>query len=164
MRDLRALFNKYKYECALYGHFGQGCIHTRINFDFKTQDGIAKYRAFISDAVDLVVAYGGSLSGEHGDGQSRAEFLPKMFGNELIKAFREFKTIWDPQGKMNPHKIVDPYRIDENLRLGADYNPPEVVSVSRRCREFCTNDVALCGRRGVPPRAWWDDVPQLSRH
>jgi FAD/FMN-containing dehydrogenase/Fe-S oxidoreductase len=126
LRDLRALFNKYKYECALYGHFGQGCIHTRINFDFKTQDGLAKYRAFISEAVDLVVSYGGSLSGEHGDGQSRAEFLPRMFGNELIEAFREFKTIWDPQGKMNPHKIVDPYRIDENLRLGADYNPPDV--------------------------------------
>jgi FAD/FMN-containing dehydrogenase len=84
LRDLRALFDKYKYGCALYGHFGQGCIHTRIDFDFKTQDGIKKYRAFISEAVDLVVAYGGSLSGEHGDGQSRAEFLPKMFGSELI--------------------------------------------------------------------------------
>jgi FAD/FMN-containing dehydrogenase/Fe-S oxidoreductase len=128
LRDLRALFNKYQYGCALYGHFGQGCIHTRIDFDFKTQDGIKKYRAFISEAVDLVVAYGGSLSGEHGDGQSRAEFLPRMFGNELIEAFREFKTIWDPQGKMNPHKIVDPYRIDENLRLGADYNPPDVTT------------------------------------
>ncbi|HJU04799.1 MAG TPA: FAD-linked oxidase C-terminal domain-containing protein, partial [Nitrospiraceae bacterium] len=125
LRDLRKLFDKYDYGCALYGHFGQGCIHTRIDFDLKTRDGIQKYRSFISDACDLVVGYGGSLSGEHGDGQSRAEFLPKMFGNELVEAFREFKTIWDPDGKMNPHKVVDPYRIDDNLRLGADYNPPQ---------------------------------------
>jgi len=124
LRDLRALFEKYHYGCALYGHFGQGCIHTRIDFDLKTKDGIKKFRSFIGEAADLVVSHGGSLSGEHGDGQSRAEFLPKMFGNELVEAFREFKTIWDPQGKMNPHKIVDPYRVDENLRLGADYNPP----------------------------------------
>ena len=122
LRDLRALFNKYRYGCALYGHFGQGCVHTRIDFDLKTPEGIRTFRAFISEAADLVVNYGGSLSGEHGDGQSRAEFLPKMFGPELIEAFREFKTIWDPDGKMNPHKIVDPYRVDENLRLGADYH------------------------------------------
>ena len=125
LRDLRALFQKYEYGCALYGHFGQGCVHTRIDFDLKTREGIQKFRSFISEAADLVVSYGGSLSGEHGDGQSRAEFLPKMFGQELMGAFREFKTIWDPEGKMNPHKIVDPYRIDENLRLGADYNPPQ---------------------------------------
>jgi len=125
LRDLRALFNKYRYGCALYGHFGQGCVHTRIDFDLKTSEGIRTFRAFISEAADLVVSYGGSLSGEHGDGQSRAEFLPKMFGPELIEAFREFKTIWDPHGTMNPHKIVDPYRVDENLRLGADYHPPE---------------------------------------
>lgn len=125
LRDLRALFQKYDYACALYGHFGQGCVHTRIDFDLKTREGIEKFRSFIGEAADLVVSYGGSLSGEHGDGQSRAEFLPKMFGNELIEAFREFKTIWDPEGKMNPHKIVDPYRVDENLRLGADYNPPQ---------------------------------------
>jgi Fe-S oxidoreductase len=125
LRDLRVLFQKYDYACALYGHFGQGCVHTRIDFDLKTREGIQKFRSFISEAADLVVGYGGSLSGEHGDGQSRAEFLPKMFGEELIEAFREFKRIWDPAGKMNPHKIVDPYRVDENLRLGADYNPPE---------------------------------------
>ncbi len=61
---------------------------------------------------------GGSLSGEHGDGQSRAELLPKMFGEELVEAFREFKSIWEPDWKMNPGKVVDPYRITDNLRLG----------------------------------------------
>jgi FAD/FMN-containing dehydrogenase/Fe-S oxidoreductase len=125
LRDLRRLFDKYEYGCALYGHFGQGCIHTRIDFDLQSAPGIEKYKAFMDDASSLVVSYGGSLSGEHGDGQSKAQFLPKMFGPELVEAFREFKTIWDPEGRMNPGKIVDPYRIDQNLRLGANYRPPE---------------------------------------
>jgi hypothetical protein len=71
-----------------------------------------------------VLELGGSLSGEHGDGESRAELLPKMFGPELIDAFREFKSIWDPDWKMNPGKVVDPYGITDNLRLGVDYAPP----------------------------------------
>jgi len=123
LRDLCKLYEKYEYRSALYGHFGQGCIHCRINFDLLSEPGIRKWRSFMEEATDLVTSYGGSISGEHGDGQSKAEFLYKMFGNELIEAFREFKTIWDPDWKMNPGKIVDPYRIDENLRLGADYHP-----------------------------------------
>ncbi|HVH87847.1 MAG TPA: FAD-linked oxidase C-terminal domain-containing protein [Terriglobales bacterium] len=125
LRDLRKLFEKHGYNCSLYGHFGQGCVHTRIDFDFRTVEGIRNYRSFISDATDLVVGYGGSISGEHGDGQSKAEMLPKMFGPELVQAFREFKAIWDPQNRMNPNKVVDPFPIDENLRLGADFNPWE---------------------------------------
>jgi FAD/FMN-containing dehydrogenase len=125
LRDLRKLFDAYGYGCALYGHFGQGCIHTRVDFDLQSARGIEKYKAFMDEATTLVVSYGGSLSGEHGDGQSRAQFLPKMFGDELVAAFREFKTIWDPDRKMNPGKIVDPYRIDQNLRLGASYRPPD---------------------------------------
>jgi FAD/FMN-containing dehydrogenase/Fe-S oxidoreductase len=128
LRDLRKLFDKYQYACALYGHFGQGCIHTRIDFDLQSAQGIEKYKAFMDDASSLVVSYGGSLSGEHGDGQSKAQFLPKMFGPELVEAFREFKTIWDPDGRMNPGKIVNPYRIDQNLRLGADYRPPQLAT------------------------------------
>jgi FAD/FMN-containing dehydrogenase/Fe-S oxidoreductase len=123
LRDFRALLDRYKYGCDLYGHFGDGCVHTRIDFDFFTAKGIATYRSFVHDAAHLVVKHGGSLSGEHGDGQSRAELLPIMFGGELVNAFREFKSIWDPQWKMNPGKVVDPYRVDENLRLGTDYAP-----------------------------------------
>jgi Fe-S oxidoreductase len=123
LRDLRKLFDKYGYGCDLYGHFGQGCVHTRIDFDLETAPGITKFRAFLDDAADLVVSYGGSLSGEHGDGQSKADMLPKMYGPELIEAFREFKSIWDPDGKMNPGKIVQPYHPTENLRLGVDYRP-----------------------------------------
>lgn len=128
LRDFRKLLNRYGYACALYGHFGQGCVHVRIDFDLLTHEGIAKWRAFLNDAADLVLRYGGSFSGEHGDGQSRAELLPKMFGEELIQAFRELKSIWDPQGKMNPGKVVDPYRIDENLRLGTGYRPAEPLT------------------------------------
>src|SRR5581483_10182553 len=117
LRHFRALFDRYGYRAGIYGHFGQGCIHTRIDFDLKSPEGIRRYRAFAEDAADLVVRYGGSLSGEHGDGQARGELLPRMFGDELVAAFREFKSIWDPQGLMNPHKVVDPYRLDENLRL-----------------------------------------------
>src|SRR5205823_2022554 len=126
LRALRKLFQKYGYGCSLYGHFGQGCVHTRIDFDLVTSPGIEKYRSFIHEAADLVLSLGGSLSGEHGDGQSRAELLPKMFGEDLMKAFRELKAIWDPEWKMNPGKIVDAYRADENLRLGVSYNPPEL--------------------------------------
>ena len=125
LRDLHTLLTKYEYASALYGHFGQGCVHTRINFDLTTRAGIKKYRSFIEEAADIVVGYGGSLAGEHGDGQSRAELLPKMFGPELVQAFNEFKALWDPAWKMNPGKVVQPYRIDENLRLGPTYDPPQ---------------------------------------
>lgn len=126
LRDLRKLYDKYGYQAALYGHFGQGCIHTRIDFDLKTAEGIKRFRSFLDEAADVVVGYGGSLSGEHGDGQARAALLPKMFGPELVEAFREFKSIWDPDWKMNPGKVVDPYTPTQNLRLGTSYNPPEV--------------------------------------
>jgi FAD/FMN-containing dehydrogenase/Fe-S oxidoreductase len=125
LRDLCKLFHKYGYEGPLYGHFGQGCVHTRITFDLETTPGIRKFRDFVQEAADLVVSYGGSLSGEHGDGQARGELLPRMFSPEIIEAFREFKSIWDPHWKMNPGKVIDPYRVDENLRLGANYRPAE---------------------------------------
>jgi FAD/FMN-containing dehydrogenase/Fe-S oxidoreductase len=125
LRDLRKMFAAFGYKGALYGHFGHGCVHNRINFDLQSKAGIAKFRKFMESAADLVASYGGSISGEHGDGQSRAELLPRMFGPELIQAFREFKAAWDPAWKMNPGKLIDPYKLDENLRLGANYAPWE---------------------------------------
>ncbi len=123
LRDFRDLMDKHGYKAALYGHFGDGCIHCRLNFDLKSAEGLANWRAFMDEAADLVVSYGGSLSGEHGDGQQRAELLPKMYGEELMGAFREFKKIWDPDWKMNPGKVIDANTITQDLRLGTTYNP-----------------------------------------
>jgi FAD/FMN-containing dehydrogenase/Fe-S oxidoreductase len=121
LRKLVALMKEYGYRSPLYGHYGQGCVHMRINFDFRTEEGLRKYREFIERAADLVLSFGGSLSGEHGDGQSRAALLPKMFGPELMQAFREFKALWDPDNRMNPGKLVDAVRVYdpvENLLHG----------------------------------------------
>ena len=123
LRDIRALLNEFNYRASFYGHFGHGCIHMRVTFDLETEQGIRQYGRFVERAADLVVSYGGSLSGEHGDGQSRGALLPKMFGSELTTAFREFKALWDPGNRLNPHKVVDAYLPTENLRLGADYSP-----------------------------------------
>ncbi len=121
LRGISALMAEYGFRSPLYGHYGQGCVHMRVNFDFRSEQGLRRYREFIERASDLVLGFGGSLSGEHGDGQSRAALLPKMFGPELMGAFREFKALWDPGNRMNPGKLVDAVRVyepDENLRHG----------------------------------------------
>src|SRR5580698_1930746 len=125
LRAVEQMLAEYGYEGCLYGHFGQGCIHISINFDLFTAEGIAKYREFVTKMAHICVAHGGSLSGEHGDGQARGELLPIMYGDDLVDAFRQFKAIWDPQNKMNPGKVVHPYKIDENLRWGTTYEPWE---------------------------------------
>jgi len=125
IRDFLALMDKYNYTGAVYGHFGDGCIHVRLDFELDTTDGIEHYRRFVQEGADLVKRYGGSLSGEHGDGQARGELLERMYGRELIEAMAEFKRIWDPDWKMNPGKVIAPYRLDENLAIGTDYAPPE---------------------------------------
>ena len=123
LRDLRALLNEYNYQAVYYGHFGHACIHMQISFDLRSEPGVRTYGEFVERAADLVVRYGGSISGEHGDGQSRGALLPKMFGPELMQALREFKSVWDPDWKMNPGKVIDAFPPTENLRLGADYKP-----------------------------------------
>jgi FAD/FMN-containing dehydrogenase/Fe-S oxidoreductase len=125
LRDFDELLEQHGYRAAVYGHFGDGCIHCRINFDLRSDGGIRNWRAFLDEAADLVVSYGGSLSGEHGDGQARAELLEKMYGPDLLKAMEQLKAIWDPDNRMNPHKVVDPYPIVSNLKLGAGYAPPQ---------------------------------------
>ncbi|MFI9387477.1 FAD-binding and (Fe-S)-binding domain-containing protein [Kutzneria sp. NPDC052558] len=126
LREFRDLLERYEYENAsLYGHFGHGCVHTRIPFDLTTADGVAKYRRFARHSAELVVSFGGSLSGEHGDGQSRGELLPLMFGDRLVEAFGKVKALFDPDDLMNPGKVVHPHRLDQNLRQGSDYRPWE---------------------------------------
>ena len=128
LREFYQLVERYGYTTSMYGHFGDGCIHARMTFDTRSEEGIAKWREFSREIAKTVVRFGGSLSGEHGDGQAKAEFLPIMFGDELVGAFERFKNIWDPQGLMNPGKVVKPYRMDENLRFGPDYKTPEIAT------------------------------------
>ena len=125
LRAIFALMQEYGYRSPMYGHFGQGCVHMRHNFDLETEPGIRAFRSFMERAADVALAHGGSLSGEHGDGQARGALLPKMFGPELMEAFREFKRIWDPGNRMNPGKLIDAHEPHEDLRLGADYKPWE---------------------------------------
>ncbi len=126
LRDFHALMAKYGYRGPIYGHFGDGCIHTRIDFDLETAEGIANYRSFVEEGADLVVRYGGSLTGEHGDGQAKGELLTRMYGPELIEAFREFKSIWDLEWKMNPGKLIAPNKLDENIKVAPPYTPPKL--------------------------------------
>ncbi|MET7690292.1 FAD-linked oxidase C-terminal domain-containing protein [Streptomyces sp. NPDC005483] len=124
LRDLKRLFEEFDYDHpSLYGHFGQGCVHTRIPFGLKTAEGVADFRRFLERAADLVTSYGGSLSGEHGDGQSRGELLIRMFGERLVTAFGELKALFDPRNRMNPGKIVHPNPVDGQLRLGPTWRP-----------------------------------------
>jgi Fe-S oxidoreductase len=108
---------------------GQGCIHCRVPFDLYTAHGLEQFKSFMNEAVELAMKFGGVASGEHGDGQARGQFLPKMFGPELFEAFVEFKRIWDPANRMNTGKVIDldgrAYGITDNLRIGVDYNPPQ---------------------------------------
>jgi FAD/FMN-containing dehydrogenase/Fe-S oxidoreductase len=127
LRDLRALYAEFGYASdtgpSLYGHFGQGCVHTRIPFDLYSAEGVEDYRRFMERAADLVVSYGGSLSGEHGDGQSRGELLRRMFGDEVVRLFEEVKAQFDPDHLMNPGKVVRPAPLDAHLRLGGGWAP-----------------------------------------
>ncbi len=127
LRDLEKLYEQFGYADqsapSLYGHFGQGCVHTRIPFRLTSAEGVATYRRFLEHAADLVVSYGGSLSGEHGDGQTRGELLPRMFGDTIMRAFGELKAVFDPHDRMNPGKTVAPAGLDEHLRLGRSWAP-----------------------------------------
>ncbi|WP_240806073.1 FAD-binding and (Fe-S)-binding domain-containing protein [Streptomyces sp. BPSDS2] len=117
LRDFRALLAEHGLRGTPYGHFGDGCIHVRIDFDLISPEGVARFRRFSEQTADLVVAHGGSLSGEHGDGQARAELLPRMYGDELVALFGRFKDLWDPDGGLNPGILARPARLDENLRF-----------------------------------------------
>ena len=128
LRDFARLNQRFGYTATIFGHFGDGCVHARMTFGLKTAEGVARFRAYMEEAADLCLSYGGSLSGEHGDGQAKGELLPKMFGAEIVQAFREFKTIWDPHWRMNPGKLIDARRLDTNLRLGPEYAPKPLAT------------------------------------
>ncbi|MER6274776.1 FAD-binding and (Fe-S)-binding domain-containing protein [Streptomyces sp900105245] len=117
LRDFRALLAHHGLRGTPYGHFGDGCIHVRIDFDLLTEAGVGRFRGFSEDLADLVVAHGGSLSGEHGDGQARAELLPRMYGAQTVRLFERAKALWDPDDLLNPGILVRPAPLDSHLRF-----------------------------------------------
>ncbi|TQK45329.1 FAD/FMN-containing dehydrogenase [Streptomyces sp. SLBN-118] len=128
LRDFRALLAAHGLRGTPYGHFGDGCIHVRIDFDLMSSGGVRAFRRFSEEVADLVVAHGGSLSGEHGDGQARAELLPRMYGDELVALFGRVKDVWDPAGGMNPGMLARPDRLDSNLRFSVLPREPADVA------------------------------------
>jgi Fe-S oxidoreductase len=116
LRELDAILTAHHLSGASYGHFGEGCMHMRIDFDLLSERGLANYRSFVQQAADLVVRLGGSVSGEHGDGRARSELLTKMYGADVVAIFAEVKKVWDPAGVLNPHVIADPARLDADIR------------------------------------------------
>lgn len=117
LRDFRGLLAEHGLRGTPYGHFGDGCIHVRIDFDLMSEVGVRRFRRFSEELARLVVAHGGSLSGEHGDGQARAELLPKMYGADLVRLFERVKGVWDPADLLNPGMLVRPAPLDTNLRF-----------------------------------------------
>ncbi|KIH98618.1 dimethylmenaquinone methyltransferase [Streptomonospora alba] len=127
LRAYDRLMDDYGYRGVVYGHFGEGCLHVRVDFGLSDAEGRARFRSFMESAADLVAEHGGSVSGEHGDGQARSELLPRMYGDRLIRAFGEFKSVWDPNDRMNPGVIVDPRPMDDDLRQAAVTSGPLTV-------------------------------------
>ena len=145
LRDFRALQQRTGIRGVTYGHFGDGCIHTRLAFDLSSPEGVKRFRSFVEEAADIVVRHGGSLSGEHGDGQARSELLTKMYPPAVIALFAEFKAIFDPLGRMNPGIVVYPRPIDTDLRVG-----PRSRSDDGNVRPLAAGNVSE-GRRGSRP-------------
>ncbi|MFF7232485.1 FAD-linked oxidase C-terminal domain-containing protein [Streptomyces sioyaensis] len=129
LREFTALMERHRLQGAVYGHFGEGCLHVRITFDFSTEEGTAVFRSFVTDAARLIAAHGGSLSGEHGDGQARSALLPLMYGPEIIALFEEFKNVWDPDNGLNPGMIVQPLPVDTHLRVSPHRTPLPLATV-----------------------------------
>jgi Fe-S oxidoreductase len=147
LREFDGLLERFGHQGVPYGHYGDGCIHVRIDFDIRTREGSADYRAFLEAAADLVVAHGGSVSGEHGDGQARSELLARMYPPEVIAAFERFKRAFDPEDLHNPGQIVRPRPLDEDLRpLVA---PPTIPTRTTLALEDDRQDLATATRRCV---------------
>lgn len=115
--EFAGLLDRHGLTGVMYGHFGAGCMHVRITFDLRSPEGRAVMARFCTEAAELVVRHGGSLSGEHGDGRARSALLPLMYSPAMMSAFTRFKAIWDPHGILNPGSIVDPPPITADLAL-----------------------------------------------
>ncbi|MDO5025389.1 MAG: FAD-binding and (Fe-S)-binding domain-containing protein [Trueperella sp.] len=116
LRQLQELMGKFGLHGLMYGHFGDGCMHVRIDFPFNRPNGPAIFRDFLEQAAELAISHGGSLSGEHGDGRARSELLTRMYPPEIISLFQAVKELFDPDQLLNPGVLVEPEPLDANLR------------------------------------------------
>ncbi|WP_433332113.1 FAD-binding and (Fe-S)-binding domain-containing protein [Spirillospora sp. CA-294931] len=135
LRELYGLMREHGLRGVPYGHFGEGCLHLRLDFDLGDRHGVGAYRAFMGAAAELVVAHGGTVSGEHGDGRARSELLPTMYSPELLRAFSAFKGVFDPEGLLNPGVITDPAPLDADLRPGPGRDALTIVPVHALTRD-----------------------------
>jgi FAD/FMN-containing dehydrogenase/Fe-S oxidoreductase len=135
LRDLYDLMHELHLTGIPYGHFGEGCVHIRISFDFSDDAGVAAYRTFVERAADLVHRYGGSVSGEHGDGRARSELLSRIYSPDALRAFAEFKHVFDAEGVFNPGVLVDPEPLDQGIRPGPGARTLEVTPVHALARD-----------------------------
>ncbi|MGH3988902.1 MAG: FAD-binding and (Fe-S)-binding domain-containing protein, partial [Pseudonocardiaceae bacterium] len=143
LRGFADLLAEHRRQGSVYGHFGEGCVHVRIDADLLTSAGRRDFRRFLEQAADLVVSHGGSLSGEHGDGRARSELLDRMYPREVLDLFARFKEIFDPHRLLNPGVLVDPRPLDADLRPGRERQLPvslalahdggSLAAATRRC-------------------------------
>ncbi len=143
LRDLYGLMARRGLAGIPFGHFGEGCIHVRIDFDLGTAEGIGRYREFIEEAADLVHRHGGSVSGEHGDGRARSELLGRMYSPQMLGLFARFKAIFDPDGLLNPGVLVDAEAIDAGLRPGPGLRTNDLVPVHAMPRDRASFATAM---------------------
>lgn len=116
LREFESLMDAYHLRGAPYGHFGDGCVHVRIDFPIDEPDGTKEFRSFLTEAAELVAGHGGSMSGEHGDGRARSELLPAMYSSQALELFAGVKNVFDPGNLLNPGVLVDPAPFDADLR------------------------------------------------
>ncbi|MDO5671388.1 MAG: FAD-linked oxidase C-terminal domain-containing protein [Actinomycetaceae bacterium] len=114
--DFTSLMNAHGVDGLLYGHFGDGCVHVRLDLELGSKAGVGRAKAFLEAAADTVARHGGSISGEHGDGRARSELLSRMYSPEMIRLFGQVKALFDPHNLMNPGVLIDPDALDANLR------------------------------------------------
>jgi FAD/FMN-containing dehydrogenase/Fe-S oxidoreductase len=143
LRDFAELLASHERRGAVYGHLGEGCVHVRLDADLVSAAGRRDFRRLLEQAADLVVAHGGSLCGEHGDGRARGELLSRMYPPAVLDLFAQFKGIFDPSGLLNPGVLVNPRPLDADLRVGRERPVPvslafsqdggSFVAASRRC-------------------------------
>ncbi len=153
-RRFESIMRKYDTATSYYGHTSVGLLHLRPLINLKDDAEIGKMAAIAEEVSDLVLEYGGAMSGEHGDGLARSQWVPKFFGERLYGAFQEVKRLFDPENRMNPGKIVDALPFTQNLRFDGSYKTPEIPTIMdfsddggfARAIELC-NGVGACRKR-----------------